>query len=432
MAILLTNGRVFQNDGFKDVQVLVSEGKIEAIGHNILTDADRIDLDNKFLLPGVIDMHVHFREPGGEHKETWATGSHAAVLGGVTTVLDMPNTNPATTTLAAYVAKRELAAANSLVNFGLAFGAGPDNREEQRQLPLTIPVKCYAGPTTGSLLVDQLPLLDNIFATTDHLFLIHAEDKEVMDRNAMHYPGSEDPRVHNKIRSPEAAVVMMEKIAGLARKYDRRVHFCHISSQEELEFVKALKAEGLKMTCEVTPHHLFLEEEALARIGNYAKMNPPIRSQEHLDALWEGLVQGAIDCVATDHAPHTRSEKELPYSKAPAGVPGVQTMLPLLLEQIQAGRLSYERLVEITSAQPATILGLQHKGRIAVGYDADLVAVDPTIEREITNAAMASKCGWSPFAGRHVHGWPVMTMVGGQIACREGRLDSDTRGKFIF
>ncbi|OIP94912.1 hypothetical protein AUK40_06600 [Candidatus Wirthbacteria bacterium CG2_30_54_11] len=430
MPLLLKNANVFFENRLQRLDLRTRDGKIAEVAADLQpSSTDQvIDLSGKTILPGVIDLHVHFRVPGGEHKEDWTTGSRAAAKGGITAVCDMPNTNPSTTTIDLLRQKIQPTGQASLVNFGINFGAGPDNRAEQRALPLNIPVKCYVGPTTGTLIVDEQAVLEDIFTATDHLFLIHAEDKTEIDRLTAIFKNQNDPHLHGQIRPPKVAAIATQRVLNLARRYDRRVHFCHISSIEELELIRAARAEGLRVTCEVLPHTLFLDETAIDALGNFGKVNPPLRSSQHRKALWQALVNGEIDTVATDHAPHTREEKEKGYWEAPSGVPGVETMLPLLLDQLNKGSISLPRLVEVTSTSPARLLGLTDKGAIAPGFDADLTVIDLQETHTFTDDEIISKCGWTPFAGMTVTGMPVMTVVKGEIMFDAGLFSSGERG----
>lgn len=336
--------------------------------------------DGKVWIPGVIDSHVHFRDPGAPEKEDWASGSAAALAGGVTTVLDMPNTNPATITVEALEAKRAVAKAKSKVAFGLFFGATRDNLDEIRKAENICGIKIYMGSSTGGLLLDDPAVWEEVFKIAKEKnvpVVVHAETE------AMIQVGKRDC---------ECARVATEAAIALREKIGNRLHIAHLSCKAEVELVRAHKCPEL--TCEVTPHHLLFT--AADQKGGFLKMNPPLRSQADQDALWEGLRDGTIDCIATDHAPHTFAEKQ--SSEPPAGVPGVEFMLPLMLNAVNEGKLTLERLVELTSENPSRIFGVPVQGQ---------VLVDMNLEKTIRREDIKSKCGWSPYEGRTLKGWPI-------------------------
>jgi dihydroorotase len=338
--------------------------------------------EGKFWIPGLIDCHVHFRDPGAPEKEDWASGSAAALAGGVTTVLDMPNTNPATITVEALEAKRAIAQAKSKVAFGLFFGATRDNLEEIRKAQNICGIKIYMGSSTGNLLLDDPVVWEEVFKIAKEKnvpVVVHAETESMIQQGRR---DCECARV-----ATEAAIMLREKVGN-------RLHIAHISCKAELDLVRAHKCPEL--SCEVTPHHLFFTEED--RKDAFLKMNPPLRSAADQAALWEGLRDGTIDCIATDHAPHTEEEKSLPFEDAPAGVPGVEFMLPLMLNAVNEGRLTLERLVELTSVNPSRIFGVPVQGQVLVDMNAT-----KTIHKE----DIQSKCGWSPYVGRTLKGWPI-------------------------
>lgn len=405
MSLVLKNCLI-QN---KNSDLLIQEGEIKKIGE-FQAKAQVIDCTGLTLLPGLIDGHVHFREPGFAYKEDWQTGSRAAAKGGVTTVLDMPNTNPPTTDQESLDSKRMLAR-KSIVNYGFHFGATVENINLIKSIKRIAGVKIYFGSTTGNLLLNNLADLKKLFPNSDQLFLVHAEDEQVIKKNQEKYKNKNNPIIHTKIRTPEAASRAVTLLLDLIEETGARVHFCHISTAKELELIADAKQKGLKVTCEVTPHHLFLTEDEYEKQGNFVKMNPPLRTEKDRESLWQGIKKGIIDTIATDHAPHSREEKERDYWQAPAGVPGLETVLALLLNEVNKGTLTIEELMKLTSGNPAKIFNLSKKGKIEEGFDADLVLVDLSLEKEVNNKDLETKCGWSPFQGRKLKGWPVKTII---------------------
>ncbi|MBI4127275.1 dihydroorotase [Candidatus Peregrinibacteria bacterium] len=366
------------------------------------SEADRIvDCRGKFLMPGVIDCHVHFREPGGEYKEDWNSGSRAAVIGGVTTVLDMPNTNPPTVSLEALEEKRKLVHGRSYVNYGFFFGVDGANFDGMASVRNVPGYKMYMGSSTGSLLADKPEVWEKAFriAKSKNLpIVVHAEDEASIKAGK---------------RDCDCAMIAVDAALQLRKTIGNKLHIAHVSCAGELSLIQ--KNHNSDLTCEVCPHHLYFS------IGDmhdaYLKMYPPLRREEDLRALWEGIRSGAVNIIATDHAPHSLEEKAQALDTAPAGVPGVEFVLPLMLNEVNNKMLSFERLIELLCRHPAAIFGIKNKGRLEVGYDADLVLVDMTIEKTITRDMVLSKCGWSPYEGYKLKGWPVMTVVGGEVVC---------------
>ncbi len=420
--LLIKNCKVLIEGEFLERSILIDDdGKIEKIAASGLKTADDVmDAAGKYALPGLIDIHVHFREPGMTHKEDFLTGSRAAAAGGVTTIFDMPNTKPATTTVALLEEKRKIASAKCLVNYGLYMGATAKNFEEMKKARNIPGIKLYMGSTTGDLVVTDKEMVRKFFHCGRKV-VVHAEDEELIKKNSELFKGQSDASIHAKIRGNEVAAAAVREAVAIGGN----IHITHSSTKEEM---KLIKAKGL--SCDVTPHHLFLTSEELKKRGNYAKMNPPLRSKEDVEALWEAVKDGTVSCIATDHAPHTIEEKEKDYWEAPAGVPGVQTMLPLLLDAVNKKRLSLQQLIMLTSGNPATLFGMKNKGKIVAGYDADIALVDLREEKTIKNGDMLSKCGWTPFDGRKAKGIVAATIVNGKIIYRdEDIVDEKTKGR---
>lgn len=421
----------FGVDGKQSGDCLVENGRIVALG-NVPTPAktsgisSTVDGKGRWLWPGVIDAHVHFRDPGDAYKEDWISGSSAAVAGGVTSVLEMPNTRPATTTMERFQEKRELAAGKSLCNYGLFFGASPDNSQEYNRVEGAAGLKIFMGCSTGDLLVAREDELEHVFATYNQRICVHAESEWMLKKREAMFVDREDPAVHSLIRSPEVAAEAVRVACTMAMKYGRHLHVLHVSTHLELEIIQEARAlvreQGLvaKITCEVCPHHLFLSTSAYEVYGTRVQMNPPLRDEHDRDAMWRALLSGQIDMIATDHAPHSLEEKARPYRKAPSGVPGVQTMLPLMLDAAFRGLCSYEQVMQWLCSGPADVWGIEGRGRLEVGAHADLVLIDSRMQRTVSDQDQFSRCGWSPWSGRTLIGWPVMTWVGGELAYFRG------------
>jgi dihydroorotase len=427
--LILNGGTVHLPGGPAATDIGVIGGKIAAIGSNLGDAGEVIDCTGLDVLPGVIDSQVHFREPGLEHKEDLESGSRAAVLGGVTAVFEMPNTNPNTDTAERVHDKLARAHHRMWCDHAFYVGATGDNAEqlgELERIPGTAGVKIFMGASTGSLLVAEDEALARVLAHGKRRVAIHAEDEARMNaRKDVRIEG--DPSSHPVWRDDESAMLATRRIVKLAREARRRIHVLHITTPAELEYLGQNKDIA---TCEVTPQHLTLAgEEAYPRLGTYAQMNPPIRSGAHRDGLWHWLNQGVPDVLGSDHAPHTKEEKAKPYPASPSGMPGVQTLVPLLLDHVAAGRLTLQRFIDLTSAGPQRIFGLVGKGRIVPGYDADFTVVDLKSRWTINSAWLASRCGWSPFEGMSLTGRAVGTIIRGHRVMWESQLANEAVGE---
>lgn len=367
--------------GVEPVTVQVSEGKISAIGYDLASMGEVIEADGLTLLPGIIDPQVHFREPGSEYKEDLFTGSCAAAAGGVTSFLDMPNNQPAITTVAQMDAKKRLAALKSVVNYGFFMGATPHNLEELLKVDQVCGIKIFMGSSTGDLLVKNHEDLERIFSHGTRLIAVHAEDEFLLNQNKEKYAGTTDVCLHPVIRSPEVALAASSVAVALSLKYQRRLHLLHVTTEEETQLLRRLPQDH-RISAEVCPQHFILHAPHCYEIlGTLAQMNPPLREARHGDALWQALKDGILDCIATDHAPHTLEEKAAPYGKAPSGMPGVETSLPLMLDRMNQGLCSLNDIAEWMSTAPARLYQMQDKGKIEVGMDADLVLVDLSLRK---------------------------------------------------
>lgn len=421
--LVFKGATVVNQDGAGLADIGIRQGliaEIGAIGQGLA--GETIDAAGLHILPGVIDSQVHFREPGLEYKEDLATGSRSAVLGGVTAVFEMPNTKPPTTSAEALAAKVAAATGRMHCDFAFYVGATSDNVGDLARLELlpgAAGVKAFLGSSTGDLLVDDEGTLSGILATIRRRAAFHSED-EARLRERIRLQRQGDPSSHSEWRDPQAALASTERLLRLARQAGKRVHVLHVSTGEEMALLALHKDIA---SVEVTPQHLTLATpDAYEVLGTKAQMNPPLRDRHHRERLWWGLERGVVDVLGSDHAPHTLDEKSKSYPATPSGMPGVQTLVPVMLDHVNAGRLSLARFVDLTSAGPQRIFGIAGKGRIAVGYDADLTIVDLKAERVIEDGWIGSKCGWTPFAGRRVRGWPVGTLVRGRLAMWEGEV----------
>lgn len=414
------NAKVVSSHEISECDVHVQGGKIKEVGKNLSKNTSKIiDLQGKYLLPGLIDVHVHFRTPGFTQKEDWVTGSKAALAGGVTSVIDMPNTSPSTIDEESLHIKRSMVEKEAMVNYAFFAGATKTNSEILKNMKGVAGVKVYMGSSTGNLLVDDLKVLEELMKNVHKIFAFHAESESCIQKGFKEHAGETDPAVHSKIRAPECATQAVEAVLVLVEKYLGRVHFCHTSTAKEIDLIRKFKKNNPSLaklvSVEVTPHHLFLDDGDYLKFGNIVKVNPPLRSQQDVEALWQGIQDGTVDMVATDHAPHLFEEKQLSYDQVPSGVPGVQTMLPLMLQAVNDGRLSLTKVVELCSLNPAERFGLHGKGKIISGFDADFAVVDLDFESTVSEDYSWSKARWSPFEGRMLKGWPVMTFVNGQL-----------------
>jgi dihydroorotase len=422
------------NDEFLRGDVLVRGEQIVQVAPEIsLADDDQsvtvIEASGFVLLPGVIDPQVHFREPGLEHKENLFTASCACVKGGVTSFLEMPNTRPLTTNQAALSDKLQRAAQKSLANYGFFIGATLENLPDLLTANPTPGIKIFMGSMQGPLLVDQSTQLEQIFAHGDRLIAVHAEDQARILERRQQFSGRSDPSVHSQIQDHQAALLATQQALKLSKAYQRRLHILHLSTAEEAELLRLDKPTWV--TAEVTPQHLLLDTSAYTKIGTLAQMNPPLRSAHDNQVLWQALLDGVLDFIATDHAPHTLAEKAQPYPNSPSGMPGVETSLPLMLTQAHQGRCSIAQVAHWMSRAVAKAYRIPRKGEITPGFDADLVLVDLNTYRPVNRSELVTKCGWSPFERWSLTGWPVVTIVGGQIAYEWGTIKTEVRGRAL-
>jgi dihydroorotase len=427
--LIFRGGTVVNQDGTGKRDVAVSDGRVAEIGSIDPARAGEIvDCTGLHILPGVVDSQVHFREPGAEHKEDLESGSLGAVMGGVTAVFEMPNTNPLTIT--ADLLADKIGRARERMHCDFAFWVGGTHGNagdvgELERLPGAAGIKIFMGASTGDLLVADDEGVEAILSRARRRVAVHSEDEyRLIERRDLRVEG--DPSSHPVWRDEVAALRSTERLIRIARKTGAQIHLLHVSTEEEMDFIRAHKKVA---TVEVTPQHLTFTADDYAHLGTRLQMNPPIREARHAQALWAGLAQGVADVLGSDHAPHTLEEKSKPYPASPSGMTGVQTLVPVMLDHVANGRLSLERFVDLTSAGPLRLFGMAGKGRIAVGYDADLTIVDLKRQETIRNDWIASRAGWTPYEGRTVTGWPVGTVVRGRRVMWEGQLTTPSTGE---
>ncbi|WP_299346632.1 dihydroorotase [uncultured Maritalea sp.] len=429
---IFLNGTIANHNGVTKGDVGVINGKIAEIGNlNGRETKEAVDCTGLHVLPGVIDTQVHFREPGLEHKEDLESGSLAAVMGGVTGVFEMPNTNPLTIDKATFEDKIKRAKHRMHCDFAFFIGGTHENVDqlpELEKLPGCAGVKVFMGSSTGSLLVEDDDGVENILRAISRRAAFHSEDEPRLE-SRKHLQVEGDPRSHPVWRDVEAAVKCTKRLLALSKKTGKRIHVLHISTADEM----ALLAEHKDLvSVEVTPHHLTLDETAYDKLGSYVQMNPPVRDAHHRAGIWDGVDAGIADILGSDHAPHTKEEKDQPYPKSPSGMTGVQTLVPVMLDHVNKGKMTLERFVDMTSHGPNRLFQIAGKGRIAVGYDADLTIVDLSRKQVIDNSWIASKPGWTPYDGVEVQGWPVGTILRGHKVMWDGELVAAHKGEPIL
>lgn len=428
--LILRGGQAVLPWGIEPLDIGVRDGRIAAMGDlRTSTAPQEVDCRHLHVLPGLIDAHVHLREPGDPAVETIATGTKAAILGGLAAVFDMPNTAPSITDSAQLAWKRAYVSENAFCDVGLYVGASKKNIPDLAALEVeenVCAVKVFAGSSTGDLLIEDDASLEAVMRSGRRRICYHSEDEYRLQARKPNYTSGMPHRNHMEWRDVECAMLGTKRLMAIARKTGRPAHILHVSTAEELAYLADFKDI---CSVEVLMNHLTQTDEAYGRLGGYAVMNPPIRDQRHLEAAWAAVRNGTVDVVGSDHAPHSRAAKERPWPDTAAGLTGIQTIVPVMLDHVSAGRLSLMRLVDLMCAGPARIYGAVNKGRLAVGYDADFTLVDMAKSREITNDWIASPCGWTPFDGYRCQGWPVGTIIRGHIAMREDEVQGGPVGK---
>lgn len=435
--LVLKNGQCFINGKLEKVDVGIVGEEIRFVGdlsaQDLTSSGECLDCQGLTVLPGIIDTQVHFREPGLVHKEDLESGSKSAALGGITTFFEMPNTTPPTISAEALTHKVQLGMKKSWVDFAFFMGASRENAHELAELEKTpgcCGVKIFLGSSTGPLLLDEEEALMKIFTTTQKTISIHSENEKLLKERTPIKETAKTAHAHADWRNVETALTATQRIVNLARKAKRKIHLLHISTKDEMEFLAKNKDI---CTVEVLPQHLTLfSPDCYDRLGTYAQMNPPIRTKDHQEGLWNGIQSGVVDIIGSDHAPHTREEKEKGYPHSPSGMPGVQTILPLMLNHVHEKKLSLERLIELMVTNPVKIFQLEKRGTIATGMQANFSIVDLKHQETISSSKMATKSGWTPFDGMKVTGWPMMTIVRGHLVMREGEVQGKPCGHHLF
>jgi dihydroorotase len=431
--LIISGGRAMLPWGEAEAAIGVRAGRIVSLAvPAAATAATVLDARGLAVLPGLIDAHVHFREPGNETVETIATGTKAAALGGLAAVFDMPNTQPPITDRETLAWKCSFIEGRAFVDMGLYVGATKGNIAALallEQEPGVCAIKVFAGSSTGDLLVDDDASLERVMRAGFRRIAYHSEDEYRLRERAPLFKTGDPHRCHAEWRDVETAYLGTRRLMALARRTGRRAHILHVSTAEELAYLAEFRDIA---TVEVLVNHLTqVAPEVYETLGGFGVMNPPIRDRRHLEAAWAAVADGTVDVVASDHAPHAQDAKLKPWPLCPAGLTGVQTIVPVMLDHVNAGRLSLARLVDLMCAGPARVYGVVGKGRIAAGYDADFTLVDMKAERRISNDWIVSPCGWTPFDGMRVRGWPVATVVRGEVVMRDGALVGEPRGRLV-
>jgi len=428
-SLVIKNGSCYIEGKLIKVDLGLSANKIKKIGKIELNSSKVFDATEKVVLPGIIDTQVHFREPGSTDAEDLESGSRAAVLGGVTSLFEMPNTNPPTSNLVEFEKKLQLAKDRMHSNYAFYFGATPENIEQLSQLKNLkgcCGVKLFAGSSTGKLLVDKEADIEKVISNSDRVVSIHSEDEEIL-KVRKKFIKKGDVHSHPDWRSTECAMSSTRRVVKIAERYNKKIHVLHVTTKEEVDFLAMHKKN---VTFEITPQHLTLyAPDCYDKLGTYAQMNPPLRTKEHHDKLWVAVKNNIVDVLGSDHAPHTKENKDKEYPNSPSGMPGVQTIFPVMIDHVNNGKLSLEQLIKLMCENPCRIFGIKNKGYIKEEYDADLTIVDMNKEQVIKDEMIASKCGWTPFNNYKVKGFPVGTIVNGNLVMSEGKVISKAQGK---
>ena len=427
--LIIKNGDCYINENFQVTDIGIKEKKIVKIGKIEESSKETIDAKGLIVLPGCIDTQVHFREPGSTDAEDLNSGSKAAILGGITSVFEMPNTNPPTSNLIEFQKKIDLAKNRMFTNHAFYFGATPDNSNELSNLKNLVGccgVKLFAGSSTGDLLVDKEKDIEKIFEHTSKVVAVHSEDEEILNTNKKLIKDG-DVHSHPVWRSEECAISSTRRIVRIAERYKKKAHILHITTKQEIDFLSQHKGN---ITFEITPQHLTIfAPDCYDKLGTYAQMNPPIRDKSHYDRLWYGVRNNLNDTIGSDHAPHLKENKEKIYPSSPSGMPGVQTLLPIMLNHVNDGKLTIKQLIRLICENPIKIFNIKDKGFIRESFDADLTIIDMNKISTIDNNNIASKCGWTPFHGKKVKGFPVYTIVNGITKMKNGSILGEPEGE---
>jgi dihydroorotase len=428
-SLIVKNGSCYINGKLEKTDIALVGNKIKKIGRVEVNDTKVFDASDKLVLPGIMDTQTHFREPGSTDREDLESGSRAAVLGGITSVFEMPNTNPPTSNLVEFNKKLNLAKNRMHCNYAFYFGATPENVDllsKLKGLKGCCGVKLFAGSSTGKLLVDKEADIEKVISQSDRIVSIHSEDEEILNLRKK-FIKEGDVHSHPEWRNTECAISSTRRVVKIAERYNKQIHVLHVTTKDEVDFLAMHKKN---VTFEITPQHLTLyAPDCYNKLGTFAQMNPPIRKKEHYDRLWTAVKNSVVDVLGSDHAPHSKEDKEKKYPASPSGMPGVQTILPIMLNHINNEKLSLEQLIKLMSENPCRIFGIKNKGYIKEDFDADLTIVDMNKEQIIKDEMIASKCGWTPFNNFTVKGFPVATIVNGKIVMSDGQVNIEGSGQ---
>ena len=429
LSLIIKNGSCYINGKLTNTDIGLLGNKIKIIGKIKGDGLNVYDATNKLVLPGIIDTQVHFREPGSTDAEDLESGSRAAVLGGVTSLFEMPNTNPPTANLIEFEKKLKAAKNRMHSNYAFYFGATPDNTDQLKQLKNVegcCGVKLFAGSSTGNLLVDKESDIEKVISSSDRIVSIHSEDEDIIKLRKK-FIKQGNVHSHPEWRNVECAMSSTRRVVKIAERYNKKIHVLHVTTKEEVDFLAMHKKN---VTFETTPQHLTLfAPNCYDKLGTYAQMNPPLRSKEHYDRLWVAIKNNIVDVLGSDHAPHLKSNKDKEYPNTPSGMPGVQTIFPIMIDHVNNGKLTLTQLINLMCENPCRIFGIKNKGFIKEGYDADLTIVDMSKKVTIKNEMMASKCGWTPFHNHKITGFPVGTIVNGNLVMEDGKILIKSKGK---
>ena len=427
-SLIIKNGSCYIDGKLTQTDIGLSGNKIKKIGKIELNSSKVYDATDKVVLPGIIDTQTHFREPGSTDVEDLESGSKAAVLGGVTSLFEMPNTNPPTSNLVEFDKKLQLAKNRMHSNYAFYFGATPDNIEQLSKLKDVegcCGVKLFAGSSTGKLLVDKEADIEKVISNSDRVVSIHSEDEEILNLRKK-FIKEGDVHSHPEWRNTECAISSTRRVVKIAERYNKKIHVLHVTTKEEVDFLAMHKKN---VTFEITPQHLTLyAPDCYDKLGTYAQMNPPLRTKEHYDRLWVAIKNNIVDVLGSDHAPHSKENKNKNYPNTPSGMPGVQTIFPIMLDHVNNGKLTLEQLIKLMCENPCKIFGIKNKGYLKEGYDADLTIANMNKEVTIKDEMIASKCGWTPFNNYKVKGFPVGTIVNGNLVMSNGKVIVESKG----
>ena len=427
--LIIKNGKCFIEGRLKEVDVAAKDGKIWKIGRISEEAKETLNAEGQTVFPGCIDTQTHFREPGSTDTEDLHSGSRAAIAGGITSVFEMPNTNPPTSNINEFQRKLDLAKDRMYCNYAFYFGATADNSNDLaslKNLEGCCGIKLFAGSSTGNLLVAKEEDIDKVFQNSSKVVAVHSEDEEILNINKKLIKKG-DVHSHPVWRSVECAISSTRRIVKIAERYNKKAHILHITTKEEIDFLSQHKGN---ITFEITPQHLTLyAPDCYNKLGTYAQMNPPLRNKSHYDRLWYAVRNNYNDTIGSDHAPHLKINKDKEYPNSPSGMPGVQTLMPVMLNHVNEGKLTLNQLINLVCENPIKIFGIKNKGFIKEGYDADFTIVDMNKIIEIKNEDIESKCKWSPFNGDKFKGTPVATVINGDIKMKDGEIIGDPSGK---